>query len=144
MTLLSFFSIDVNILACKTEMVNIIPIVIISAESILTLHAKLLSNKTFLKSDLTLYTFENTALCCTSLVVSSVGLHTHSLGPGVWAMCFDKETSVHTQVSEHVCLSCFCLDIFSDTLLCQTSRGLRRSENSPVYFSTYSNFLFMC
>ena len=53
-------------------------------------------------------------------------------------MGFDRDTSIHTQVSEHVSLSCFCLDIFSNALLCQTSGGRRRSEDSPVYFPAYS------
>lgn len=54
--------------------------------------------------------------CC--LVYVLLAVNSHGLGPGVRVACFDRDTSIHTQVSEHVCLSCFCLDIFSNTLLC--------------------------
>lgn len=41
--------------------------------------------------------------------------------PEVKATHFDGLVLNHTQVSDHVTLSCFCLGIFSDTPSCQTS-----------------------
>lgn len=59
-------------------------------------------------------------------------------------LCTETDTSSHTQILEPLCLSCFCLGIFSDGLLWQTSRGRLRSVESPVYFpaSTNKKFVF--
>lgn len=103
----------------------------------ITSHDSILTPQTDSQESVSRYLFKRPVLFVglvgSFLFVFCLAEHIHSLTPGA-ELDFEQATSNHTKVSEHVCLSCFCLGIFSDPLLCQTSRGQRRSEDSPVYF----------